>query len=133
MRAAEGIADDIEMVIVNDGSPDNSLDLALALQRADPRVVIVDLARNFGHHKAMMTGLAHATGDLVFLIDSDLEEQPEDLALFYRRFAQATATWSMAHRMPGAAAFRAGDRRAVFHPGRSVKRSTATAQSSLPA
>jgi putative glycosyltransferase len=36
----------------------------------------------------MMTGLAHVTGDMVFLIDSDLEEQPEDLALFYRRFAQ---------------------------------------------
>ena len=88
MKAAEGITDDIEMVIVNDGSPDNSLDLALALHRADPRVIVVDLARNFGHHKAMMTGLAHATGDLIFLIDSDLEEQPEDLALFYRRFAQ---------------------------------------------
>jgi putative glycosyltransferase len=88
MKAAEGITDDIEMVIVNDGSPDNSLDLALALHRADPRVIVVDLARNFGHHKAMMTGLAHATGDLIFLIDSDLEEQPEDLGLFYRRFAQ---------------------------------------------
>lgn len=86
MRASEGIADDIEMVIVNDGSPDNSLDLALALQRTDPRVVIVDLARNFGHHKALMTGLAHASGELVFLIDSDLEEQPEDIAQLYRRF-----------------------------------------------
>ena len=88
MKAAEGITDDIEMVIVNDGSPDNGLDLALALHRTDPRVTIIDLARNFGHHKAMMTGLAHATGDLIFLIDSDLEEQPEDLALFHRRFAQ---------------------------------------------
>jgi putative glycosyltransferase len=76
------------MVMVNDGSPDNSLDLALALQRTDPRLVVVDLARNFGHHKALMTGLAHATGDLVFLIDSDLEERPEDLAQLYRRFQQ---------------------------------------------
>jgi putative glycosyltransferase len=88
MKAAEAITDDIELVMVNDGSPDDSIDLALALHRADPRVVVVDLARNFGHHKAMMTGLAHAIGDLVFLIDSDLEEQPEDLALFYQRFAQ---------------------------------------------
>jgi putative glycosyltransferase len=88
MKAAEGITNDIEMVIVNDGSPDNSLDLALALQRTDPRVVVVDLARNFGHHKALMTGLAHATGDLILLIDSDLEEQPEDLAKLYRRFQQ---------------------------------------------
>jgi putative glycosyltransferase len=88
MKAAEAITNDIELVMVNDGSPDQSIDLALALQRADPRVVVIDLARNFGHHKAMMTGLAHVTGDLVFLIDSDLEEQPEDLALFHRRLAQ---------------------------------------------
>jgi putative glycosyltransferase len=88
MKAAEALTDNIELVIVNDGSPDDSLDLALALQRADPRVVVIDLARNFGHHKAMMTGLAHATGDMIFLIDSDLEEQPEDLALFHQRFVQ---------------------------------------------
>jgi len=89
MKAAEAITDDIELVMVNDGSPDDSIDRALTLQRTDPRVVIVDLARNFGHHKAMMTGLAYVTGDLVFLIDSDLEEQPEDLALFYQRFTQS--------------------------------------------
>jgi putative glycosyltransferase len=88
MKAAEAIAEDVEMVIVNDGSPDNSLELALQLHQHDPRLVVIDLARNFGHYKAMMTGLAHARGELVFLIDSDLEERPEDLALFYRRFAQ---------------------------------------------
>ena len=88
MKAAEQLADDIELLIVNDGSPDDSLDLALQLQRKDPRIVVVDLSRNFGHYKAIMTGLSYATGDLVFLIDSDLEEKPEDLALFYRRFAQ---------------------------------------------
>jgi putative glycosyltransferase len=88
LAAAELITDDIELVMVNDGSPDDSLDLALALHRADPRVVIVDLARNFGHHKAMMTGLAHATGDLVFLVDSDLEEEPELLSRFYERLTK---------------------------------------------
>jgi putative glycosyltransferase len=88
MAAAVPIADDIELVMVNDGSPDDSLDLALALHRNDPRVVVVDLSRNFGHHKAMMTGLAHATGDLVFLIDSDLEEEPELLSQFHARLAK---------------------------------------------
>lgn len=85
IKAAENIAGEVELVMVNDGSPDHSLDLALELHRSDPRVVVVDLSRNFGHHKALMTGLAHASGDLVFLIDSDLEEQPEDLALFHAR------------------------------------------------
>lgn len=86
--AAEAITGDVEVIMVNDGSPDNSLDIALALHRSDPRLVVVDLSRNFGHHKAIMTGLSHATGDLIFLIDSDLEEKPEDLAKFYKRFSQ---------------------------------------------
>jgi putative glycosyltransferase len=76
------VGDDYEIVLVNDGSPDNSLDLAIKLTEQDPHVVIVDLSRNFGHHKAMMTGLAHAKGGLIFLIDSDLEEEPEWLETF---------------------------------------------------
>src|SRR5262249_30616901 len=44
---------------------------------------VIDLAKNFGHHKAMMTGLTYARGELVFLIDSDLEEAPELLSEFW--------------------------------------------------
>ncbi|MGO4153363.1 glycosyltransferase family 2 protein [Cupriavidus sp. YAF13] len=69
--------DDYEIVLVNDGSPDHSLDLAIKLGESDAHLVVVDLSRNFGHHKAMMTGLANARGERVFLIDSDLEEEPE--------------------------------------------------------
>lgn len=87
--AARKITDDIELIFVNDGSPDDSLENALDIQRLDPRVVVVDLSRNFGHYKAIMTGLAHASGELVFLIDSDLEEQPEDLTSFYERFRRS--------------------------------------------
>lgn len=93
--AAEAVAQDIEIILVNDGSPDDSLARALQLRSADPRVTVLDLARNFGHHKAMITGLAHADGDLVFLIDSDLEEPPELLAPFY---ADLTANgWDMVY------------------------------------
>lgn len=74
--------DDYEIVLVNDGSPDDSLARAIRLTETDRHVVLVDLSRNFGHHKAMMTGLAHAKGDEVFLIDSDLEEPPECLLTF---------------------------------------------------
>jgi putative glycosyltransferase len=80
--AAETIASDYEIVFVNDGSPDDSLLIALELFERDPRVRVVDLARNFGHHKAMMTGLRHARGQLVFLVDADLEEDPELLTAF---------------------------------------------------
>lgn len=67
----------IQFVFVNDGSPDNSLDVAIDVSKKDSRVEVIELSRNFGHHKAIMTGLAAATGDLVFLIDVDLEEEPE--------------------------------------------------------
>ncbi|WP_288254587.1 glycosyltransferase family 2 protein [uncultured Hydrogenophaga sp.] len=83
--------DDYEIVMVNDGSPDDSVERALALHRQDPHVVVVDLSRNFGHHKAMMTGLAHSQGQRVFLIDSDLEEEPEWLARFHDRMDESRA------------------------------------------
>jgi putative glycosyltransferase len=82
VAARQLVGDDFEILLVNDGSPDNSLDLAIKLTERDSHVVVVDLSRNFGHHKAMMTGLAHANGERVFLIDSDLEEEPEWLETF---------------------------------------------------
>lgn len=82
-RVAEKHAgDNYEIILVNDGSPDASLEIAANLSAKDKHLVVLDLSRNFGHHKAMMTGLAYATGDQVFLIDSDLEEEPEWLSKF---------------------------------------------------
>lgn len=83
--ARQLVGEDYEIILVNDGSPDDSLQRALALTEADQHLVVVDLSRNFGHHKAMMTGLAHASGERVFLIDSDLEEEPEYLLSFTRQ------------------------------------------------
>jgi putative glycosyltransferase len=80
--ARQLVGDDYELVLVNDGSPDDSLDIAVKLTETDDHVVVIDLSRNFGHHKAMMTGLANSYGDMVFLIDSDLEEEPEWLISF---------------------------------------------------
>jgi putative glycosyltransferase len=80
--ARQLVGEDYEIVFVNDGSPDHSLDLAVHLTESDSHVVVVDLSRNFGHHKAMMTGLAQSQGALILLIDSDLEEDPECLITF---------------------------------------------------
>jgi putative glycosyltransferase len=85
-REAEKISEDYEIIFVNDGSPDNSLELAISLYECDPHVKVYDLSRNFGHHKAMMTGLRQAQGKLIFLIDSDLEEEPELFSAFYEKF-----------------------------------------------
>lgn len=90
-QAASRITNDFEVIFVNDGSPDNSLEVALELHRKYPRIKIVDLSRNFGHHKAIMTGLVQARGDLVFLLDSDLEEEPELLHKFYDEMLRTRA------------------------------------------
>jgi putative glycosyltransferase len=82
---------DYEVVFVDDGSPDQSLDVALEIAQRDPKVCVVELSRNFGHHKALMTGLEMAKGELVFLIDVDLEEPPEVLTLFYQKLQECSA------------------------------------------
>jgi putative glycosyltransferase len=81
--AVEQITQSFEIIFVNDASPDSSLDIALDFMNSDNRVRVIDLSRNFGHYKAIMTGLAHARGELIFLIDCDLEESPESLTDFY--------------------------------------------------
>jgi len=61
----------------------------VALHEKDSRVIVVDLSRNFGHHRAMMTGLGYARGEKVFLIDCDLEEEPELLSTFHEKFNES--------------------------------------------
>jgi putative glycosyltransferase len=88
---AKKIGKDYEIIFVNDGSPDHSRELAIELTKNDPHVQLIDLSRNFGHHKAIMTGLMHARGDLVFQIDVDLEEEPEMLEAFHQELIKTQA------------------------------------------
>ena len=74
-----------EIVLVNDGSPDDSLAYAITRRSDIPQLVVVDLSRNFGHHYAMQAGLRHARGDLIFLIDCDLEISPLTLSEFKKK------------------------------------------------
>lgn len=77
------ITNDYEIIFVNDGSPDNSFEVVNRFIENDHKVKLIDLSRNFGHHQAVMAGLEYSCGQHVFLIDSDLEEPPEDLGLFW--------------------------------------------------
>jgi putative glycosyltransferase len=81
--AARSLTDRYEVIYVVDGATDGSLREACRLAAGDPRVVVVELARNFGHHPAIMAGLARARGERVFLVDVDLEEPPELLVAFW--------------------------------------------------
>ena len=67
----------LELVFVNDGSTDNTLERLLEHQRLDPRVQIVDLSRNFGKEAALTAGLQAAKGQVVVPIDVDLQDPPE--------------------------------------------------------
>lgn len=80
---------DFEIVMVNDGSPDGSLAWVAAQQAILPQLVIVDLSRNFGHHAAMQAGLSVATGDLIFLIDCDLEVSPLVLSDLHAKLTES--------------------------------------------
>ena len=82
------ITSDYEIIFVDDGSPDDSLTKALKIQETDSRTIVIELSRNFGQHKALMTGLKHSSGDFVFVLDSDLEESPEWLEQFYQKLQE---------------------------------------------
>jgi glycosyltransferase involved in cell wall biosynthesis len=74
-RAVAGVR--IEVVFVNDGSRDDTLSRVLVLQKADPRVRVIDLSRNFGKEAALSAGLVDARGDVIVPIDVDLQDPPE--------------------------------------------------------
>jgi len=78
-----------EIVFVNDGSPDEDVEIAKRVAMRDPGVVVIDLARNHGQHRAIMVGLEAASGDLVFVLDSDLEDEPEWLIRFYEEMVKS--------------------------------------------
>jgi glycosyltransferase involved in cell wall biosynthesis len=77
-----------ELVFVDDGSRDGSCDVLYALAEGDPRIVVVELARNFGHQIAISAGLDHARGDGVIVMDSDLQDPPEMLPEFIARWRE---------------------------------------------
>lgn len=85
------VGDDFEILLVNDGTPDDSFDKACHLLRKYPQLVLIDLSRNFGHHSALLAGLEHSSGDLIFLVDSDLEEEPEWLITFSKKMRELEA------------------------------------------
>ena len=77
LAVLEDLEEPFELILVNDGSSDGSDRIMRELQARDPRVRIVEFSRNFGHQAAISAGLAHARGQAVIIIDSDLQDPPE--------------------------------------------------------
>jgi len=77
-RVAAAVGDlDYELILVNDGSKDGTRDAMARATARDSRVKVVSLARNFGHQPALTAGLEHARGDVIVMLDGDLQDPPE--------------------------------------------------------
>jgi glycosyltransferase involved in cell wall biosynthesis len=77
-----------EIIFVNDGSPDNAGEVLAALAARDPHVVVVTHSRPFGSQGAFTSGMRVATGDAVVLLDGDLQDPPELIALFHEKWKE---------------------------------------------
>jgi len=76
--------DSWQVVFVNDGSQDGSLETILTLRAQDPRFKVITLSRNFGYHSVLVAGLTLVDSDLYSIIDVDCEDPPELLAAFFQ-------------------------------------------------
>jgi glycosyltransferase involved in cell wall biosynthesis len=92
------LCEDYEIVLVDDGSQDDSWKKIEALKKQDDHIVGIKLMRNFGQQNAIAAGLDHVSGDIVVLMDADLQDRPEDIhklveAIFQNDASMAIAKW----------------------------------------
>jgi polyisoprenyl-phosphate glycosyltransferase len=77
-----------EIIFVDDGSRDGSLEILHEFASHDARVIVVELARNFGHQVAVSAGLDHSRGEAVIIMDADLQDPPEVLPQFIKKWRE---------------------------------------------
>jgi polyisoprenyl-phosphate glycosyltransferase len=105
VAALEGI--EFELVIVDDGSRDGTGAVLADLARADARVKVITLSRNFGHQAALTAALEHARGDVVVMLDGDLQDPPELIPEMLDRWrAGADVVYAVRSRRQGETAFK---------------------------
>jgi polyisoprenyl-phosphate glycosyltransferase len=107
-RACAAAADfEFELVLVNDGSSDRTPELLDEIAARDRRVRVIHLSRNFGHQAALTAGLEHATGDVVAMIDADLQDPPELIPDMIAQWSQgADVVYAVRKQRDGETAFK---------------------------
>jgi dolichol-phosphate mannosyltransferase len=83
-----GLGADVEIVFVNDASPDNARDVLAGLAAQDRRVVVINHSRPFGSQSAFTSGMRVASGDAVVLLDGDLQDPPEVIPQFVAKWQE---------------------------------------------
>lgn len=76
---------EFEIILVNDGSPDDSWDVIQSLAKTNDRIIGVQLSRNFGQHQAITAGLSKSKGDWIVVMDCDLQDRPEEIINLYKK------------------------------------------------
>jgi glycosyltransferase involved in cell wall biosynthesis len=84
----KGLIDDYEIVFVDDGSHDRSLEILRKLAGESPEVKVISFSRNFGHQRALAAGILHASGDAVVSLDADLQDPPELIGELIQKYRQ---------------------------------------------
>ena len=87
----DGLRENYEIVFVNDGSTDNSLEIMKKMSSNDGRVKIIDFSRNFGHQIAITAGIDYASGETIVTIDADLQDPPEVIAELVKKWKEGYA------------------------------------------
>ena len=105
---AAGVA--FELLVVDDGSKDGTVDIVRKLAKADPRIRALVLTRNFGHQAAISIGLT-TSGDAVGIMDADLQDRPADALALYLGAVPRPPTWLMPSVDPEESVFK----RAAYH------------------
>jgi glycosyltransferase involved in cell wall biosynthesis len=85
VAALESFTSEYEVIFVDDGSTDSSLELILSCRKNNRKIKVLSLSKNFGHQAAYTAGLEYAKGDIVAMMDGDLQDPPELLAEMYRK------------------------------------------------
>ena len=87
-KASQSWGDSFELILVDDGSFDNSLTIMTDFTKDDEKIKVVKLSRNFGHQAAISAGMKISRGDVVVIMDGDLQDPPEELPRFLKKWKE---------------------------------------------
>jgi len=91
-KALQNLCEDYEIIFVDDGSTDKSLEIMRKFRKTNPRVKVISFSRNFGHQVAITAGIDYASGSAVIVMDADLQDPPEDIPQLVEKWREGYDT-----------------------------------------